>query len=495
MAWDEAQQSLIRRFHDRCVAGTSDPINVVIVLVDDNGRVAFGEMEKCTSNLNVLPSMPEDIFRIAYTIGRLTAWEDVIAKHAPTTPSPSPLKMHAVFDGVLYSDGEDTEFEALQFLGKLVLKFVASISMYCKHGSDTVQQLESRVQELTDPARLAIMMHKNMLPLATRDVADAATAAHMVAGLIGAQFTDSDFFSVIQLWTWLAGEDEFGVAVQYLHGTTKYKGRTPTYTEMWERREGDVRVLRVVYAEHGEVFYRWAGAGPEELRPGGQNPDWCLLAWDYSLRTFRSPQLLDRDGLQCVLPNKMANWLQGATMASLTAIKHTEKTPAPLRLQVREVREEVTSVSGGDSGEGGASVLHVFYEGHGWFRYRRCAEGGLGFEAKGDSDEWRPVGYSELWKGLLSVLITHSLENRQVHCLLPKIVTSWILEKKCLAEALPQYKTASGATAGDVITEEGAAEWATEEALKYTCKAAPCDFGKVFVAKACEDMTIPPQKM
>ena len=182
-------------------------------------------------------------------------------------------------------------------------------------------------------------------------------------------------------------------------------------------------------------------------------------------------------------------------MACLHAIKHTEKTPAPFRLQVREVREEVTSVSGGDSGEGGASVLHVFYEVHGWFRYRRCAEGGLGFEAKGDSDEWRPVGYSELWKGLLSVLITHSLENRQVHCLLPKIVTSWILEKKCLAEALPQYKTAAGATAGDIITEEGGAKWATEEALMYTCKAAPCDFGKVFVAKACEDMTIPPQKM
>ena len=41
VAWDEAQQSLIRRFHERCVAGTSDPINVVIVLVDENGRVAF----------------------------------------------------------------------------------------------------------------------------------------------------------------------------------------------------------------------------------------------------------------------------------------------------------------------------------------------------------------------------------------------------------------------------------------------------------------------
>ena len=173
-------------------------------------------------------------------------------------------------------------------------------------------------------------------------------------------------------------------------------------------------------------------------------------------------------------------------MASLHAIKHTDKNHAPIRLQVIELRDA------GEAGAGAASVLHVNYEAHGWRRYRRCAEGGLGYEAKGDSNDWRPVGFSEDRKGLLSVFIQ---ESHQVHCLLPKIVTSWILEKKCLAEALPQYKTASGATAGDVITEEGGAEWATEEALKYTCKAAPCDFGKVFVAKACEDMTIPPQKM
>ena len=173
-------------------------------------------------------------------------------------------------------------------------------------------------------------------------------------------------------------------------------------------------------------------------------------------------------------------------MACLHAIKHTEKNPAPIRLQVREVSE---------SGEGGASVLYVNYEGEAGFRYRRCAEGGLGFEAKGDSNEWRPVGYSEDRKGLLSVSIKHSHESQQLHCLLPKIVTSWILEKQCLAEAIPQNKPASGATAGDITTKEAGAEWLTEKACKYTCKAAPCDFGKVFVAKACEDMTIPPQKM
>ena len=186
---------------------------------------------------------------------------------------------------------------------------------------------------------------------------------------------------------------------------------------------------------------------------------------------------MDPDGKQCVIPNKIARWLRGETMGGLRAIKHTEKNSAPLRLQVREVRDEVISVSGGDSGEGGASVLHVNYEGHGWLRYRRCAEGGLGFEAKGDSDEWRPVGYSEDRKGLLSGFIAHSLERQQLHCLLPKIVTSWILEKKCLAEALPQNKPASGATAGDMTTNEEGAEWATEEGWKYTCKAAPCDFG------------------
>ena len=180
VAWDMAQNPSAEAFHALCAPGQRDRINVLIVLIDKHKCVDFPEMERCTKNPDVLPTLPEEMLRIAYTLGRLTAWEDDIAKYAATTPGPSPLKMHAVFDGVLYSDGEDTEFQALQFLGKLVLKCVAFISMYCKHGSDTVQQLESRVQELTDPARLAIMMHQSMLPWATREVRNATTAAHML---------------------------------------------------------------------------------------------------------------------------------------------------------------------------------------------------------------------------------------------------------------------------------------------------------------------------
>ena len=173
-------------------------------------------------------------------------------------------------------------------------------------------------------------------------------------------------------------------------------------------------------------------------------------------------------------------------MACLPAIKHTDKKATSTLLQVREVRDV------GEGGAGGASVLHANYEGHSWFRYRRCAEGGLGYEAQGDSDEWRPVGFSEDRKGLLSVFIQAS---HQVHCLLPKIVTSWILEKKCLPEAVPQNRPASEDTDVHITrTGEGEAQWETAEGWKYTCKAAPCDFGGVFVATG-PDMTIPPQKM
>ena len=181
--------------------------------------------------------------------------------------------------------------------------------------------------------------------------------------------------------------------------------------------------------------------------------------------------------------------MRGAKMASLPAIKHTDKKTTSIVLQVREVRDV------GEGGAGGFSVLLVNYVGHSWFRYRRCAEGGLGYEAQGDSDEWRPVGFSEDRKGLLSVFIQHSLEGQQVHCLLPKIVTSWILENKCLAEAVPQNKPASEDNAAHITRKgEGEAEWETAEGWKYTCKAAPCDFGGAFVATG-QDMTIPPQKM
>ena len=174
-------------------------------------------------------------------------------------------------------------------------------------------------------------------------------------------------------------------------------------------------------------------------------------------------------------------------MVSLHAIKHSEKNHAPIRLQVREVRDE------GKGGAGGDDVLHVNYEVHSWFRYRRCPEGGLGFEAQGDCDDWRAVGYSEDRKGLLSVFIQHSLDGQQVHCLLPKIVTSWILEKKCLAELVPQNKPASEAAAGHIIRKgDGEAEWETAKGWKYTCQAAPCDFGGVLLATG-QDMSIPPQ--
>ena len=157
---------------------------------------------------------------------------------------------------------------------------------------------------------------------------------------------------------------------------------------------------------------------------------------------------MDLQGAPCVLPNKISKWTRGAEMASLHAIKHTDKNHAPIRLQVRELREEA------EGGARGASVLHVNYEEHSWFRYRRSAEGCLGFEAQADSNVWRPLGYSEERKGLLSAFIQHSLEGQQVHCLLPKIITSWILENKCLAEDVPQNRPASEDTAAHITRED-----------------------------------------
>ena len=72
VAWDMAQGSLIRDFNALCVGCSTDQDKSVIVLLDINGLVDFGGMENCLANPGILPSMPADMRRLAYTIGWLT---------------------------------------------------------------------------------------------------------------------------------------------------------------------------------------------------------------------------------------------------------------------------------------------------------------------------------------------------------------------------------------------------------------------------------------
>ena len=102
--WDPRKEELTRSFQALCATGTTHPIDVAIVLMTKEGHVNFDKMKECMSNPHDLPNLPNEVHRLAYTIGRLTTWEDTIARYAPTTPSPSPLKMHAIFDCLVFSE-------------------------------------------------------------------------------------------------------------------------------------------------------------------------------------------------------------------------------------------------------------------------------------------------------------------------------------------------------------------------------------------------------
>ncbi len=66
------------------------------------------------------------------------------------------------------------------------------------------------------------------------------------------------------------------------------------------------------------------------------------------------------------LPNKVQRWLRGTCAAALINYKRCGE-PTLVHEALREMRD---------------GSLHALYKYHGWYVYKRCPKGGLGFERK-----------------------------------------------------------------------------------------------------------------
>ena len=151
-------------------------------------------MKEAVASTLIPEGAPPALLRLCHTISRLTAWENLLTSFAPTVPAPSPLKMHAIFDGTFDDDNGQNACEALRVMGEGVLKLVASISMYCGHQFDTAEQLQRRIDNVVDDNRLAVFMNsRRLLEFAEMEVVAPKMATEMAKALIGAHYAEGGF--------------------------------------------------------------------------------------------------------------------------------------------------------------------------------------------------------------------------------------------------------------------------------------------------------------
>ena len=478
MVWDTTYESPARAFHALWSSAGADYLTTVVVLAKETDGefsldlVAMREAAASSLTPECAPP-PLALPRLCHTISRLTHWENLLTRFAPTLPAPTPLKMHTMFDGAFDDDDNgQNACEALQIVGEGVLQLVASISMYCNSALDTAPQLQQRIRHVVDDNRLAVfMLRSNLLEFAEKEVATPKMATEIAKALIGAHYAEGDFFAVIKLWSWLADADEFAAARRHLYNGRKYSGWTLTVIEYWEQQGETGKELRVRYEDNTERIYRDIGATPEECCKDSAGQGWQPLVWDDAHAVFRSQSMLGDDGQRGVIPNKVNMWLRGAVMIDLLAPKHSnERQQSPLEcIELCEVC---------DAGDGDDSILHVLYEGYGKFRYTRSAGGGLGFEA---ANRRTSVGYSEQYKALISG--SECMMGRS----LPKIVARWLSEDRCLAGLIAEVDQAKATSRTDatdrVAMGQDCRSWVAAGGLRYICRAQPCKVGAIYVAK------------
>ena len=386
---------------------------------------------------------------------RISWWENA-RRRAPTEPPPSPLRLHLIFDKPIadtntmdYTDYTEAR-QCLAETGANSLRLAAAVAKSQEDPSAPRSELEKLVEEFLQPELLAELMVKTELPrLGTRQDISKEDAAEMLLALVGTHKLESDMFSVVRLWQWVArgrtgrtGEDALLRANNHTAGCPRYLGRTPSYIEFGEvmfpedEKDGGPQLM-VRYQEYDDAIYRWFGSKAQEKRPEMPDADWATLVWDPMLATFCSPSMLRADGRRRPLPNKVVAWLRGRCISKLVSIKHHMDVTPPY-ISMRE-----------DNGR-----LAVAYQDHGTLFYRRCPDGGLGKEIKagGKEEEEKILSYSESKKTLLSQFISGWP--------LPRKVVTWLMEMRCLADIIPVQKKRSGADVD--TTKEGIASWKSE---------------------------------
>ena len=475
--WLTSYASVVAEFHKRIISGDPEEIcEMAVVRVNGEKKIDIEVMKDSERpGPTWLPMLVQEMVRLS--------WWEVVRTMAPTEPSPSPMKLHTIFDEPVVCD-EEVHATARKCLAKvgvdaLQLAFVVdSVS----EGSRSAVELTQAIEENLDSAYLAHLIEKTTLPLmGTRRNVNQEEAAEMLLALVGTHKLESDMFSVVRLWQWLSKEE--GVLMRangHTAGCPRYLGRTPSYMEFGEvdppeeEKETGIQLL-VRYEEYDDAYYRWNGSKAEEKRPEIRDCGWMRLVWDPLLGTFCSPSMLLPDGRHRPLPNKVCAWLRGINITKLVSIKYsTEATPA-----YSSLREDTTVVDEQDTEE-----LYVLYKNHGEVRYRR-SPGGLGMEidsASGQEHVYK-LSYSESKKTLLSQVVTGWA--------LPRKVVTWLLEGRCLADLIPGRKKASS----DVKTTSEGASWTSNESgteERYEVKAKPLQgacSGVIYEAKVGEDET------
>eukprot|EP00931_Biecheleriopsis_adriatica_P018218 TRINITY_DN12830_c0_g1_i1.p1 TRINITY_DN12830_c0_g1~~TRINITY_DN12830_c0_g1_i1.p1 ORF type:complete len:1498 (-),score=351.74 TRINITY_DN12830_c0_g1_i1:53-4546(-) len=484
-SWNAAHAKHVLQFQEYFISrGPEERLEMAVVKVDRVvENVATLDFDGMQARPSYVPEWFEDLIK---KMERISWWENV-RRRAPTEPSPSPWKLHVIFDAPIL-DSDEKEFEearqCLAELGADALRLAAAVAKSEEKPWVASSELEKSVEEFLQPAALADLMVKTGLPqMGSRQGIRQEDAAQMLLALVGTHKLESDMFSVVRLWQWVArdktdegdptGEKALLKANNHTAGCPRYLGRTPSYMEFGEvvppeGEEDTGKQLMVRYEEYDDAFYRWNGSKAEEKRPEIPNSGWMRLVWDPILGTFCSPSMLLADGRHRPLPNKVCAWLRGRQITKLVSIKHSMEVTPPY----------VSLMEDGDR-------LTVAYKDHGDICYRR-SDGGLGVEITtiGEKVSERNLSYSESKKTLLSQVITGSP--------LPRKVVTWLLEGRCLADLIPGRKKVSA----DVDTsEEGIAGWYFEDKrYRVQVRKKKPQYGVIYELESGEALTYSEEK-
>ena len=456
------------------------------------------EVEESSQEGAVLPPWLRLLWRRLTSLQRLQQ----VAKLAPITPVPNPLRLEAVL-GNHFGWGAQA-FKALQLWGQTILQLLFSVVHFVENPFDDAGLLSRRVQAALRDERLAALIANSGLLAETLpnvgwepDVEgiDAETAAATLKALVGAYASEKggDYYSVVKLWEWLRdregsdglNNDELKTAIRYLSCATQtFNGRTPTYEHFSEVDYEGATALMIYYENRGMVYYRRPDVSKglshgQELLAYTPGEVWKEVLYDTVRGAFVSPSIQEPDPecqgkwIQSALPNKVSQWIRGRCPAASATLKHYSGN-TPVFEALREKKD---------------GSLQVRYQQHGWFEYERCDKGSLGFETQlvavmteGRSSFERkgrqPVIYSE--KKDEKTLLSPFFANKP----LPNKVAEWLLSAKCLS----QLVTPKAAMAEEVqiIEHEDHIEW-KDQGKNWTCcrKYEKCAI--IFVAYKADD--------
>eukprot|EP00397_Hematodinium_sp_SG-2012_P000783 GEMP01000784.1.p1 GENE.GEMP01000784.1~~GEMP01000784.1.p1 ORF type:complete len:1495 (+),score=357.62 GEMP01000784.1:590-4486(+) len=272
------------------------------------------------------------------------------------------------------------------------------------------------------------------------------------------------FFQAWNLLEWLLtsqGENRKGTSQKecsavlghYLFGNTDhFLGRTPSYMEFQEMEEEGEKILKVYYEGRGWVDYRRQNLDdgrlwPQERLAEYHTPTWKIMKYHPEFKTYVSASMLDPEGQERPLPNKVTSWLRGKRCASLTTVKHyMGRTPDYVQLQ-----------------ETPCGKLWVKYQDDAWYCYTRYPNGGIGNEQP-DGGDAAPIKYSERFKTFKSPHKDQPLANK---------IVEWERYKSLALLAVPRKNDDEDPSSGQHTDTH--VECPNDDEIRWRHKGPPCE--------------------